>query len=99
MNYEEMMADGWKVRYEEGNKLTLMKGGWMACVNKASGTMSVFDPAGVSVAVPAHYSMEELEARRWRCKVCGKTADELTMVAFDGNMCIPCKQAQLAALG
>lgn len=98
MSYKDLILDDWEVRYQEGNKLTLMRDGWMACINKAADRMMIFDPAGVSVPVPEVYSMEELEARRWRCKRCGKTADQLEAVAFIGPRCIPCHRAVRAAL-
>jgi hypothetical protein len=97
-SYKDLLLDDWEVRYSAGNRLTLMNGGWMACVNKAADVMMIFDPAGVAVPVPEVYSMEELEASRWRCKACNRTADQLSTVALIGQLCVPCRKGQSAAL-
>ena len=99
ITYGEMLLDDWEVRYAAGNRITLTRDGWIACINKATGLMSIFDPAGVSVVPPDHYSMKALEEARWRCKLCKKTADQLETVAFVRGHCVPCHLKIVALLG
>lgn len=96
---EEMLADGWTVRYHEGNRMTLIREGWMAGVNVAADAMMIFDPAGVAVKVPEVYSWKALLAGRWYCKSCFRTADLLETPGFNKNFCMPCQAAEREALG
>lgn len=97
-NIERMLADGWSVRYHEGNRMTLEREGWMAMINVAADTGSIFDPAGVSVKFPETYSWEGLLKGRWYCKSCFKTADMLDTVAMVKDLCIPCLMAEKEAM-
>jgi hypothetical protein len=97
-NAELMRADGWAVRYEEGNRLTLEREGWMACINVAADVMMIFDPTGVAVKAPDTYAWGTLQAARWYCKSCFRTADMLETLAITPHLCWPCKQDELEAL-
>lgn len=98
MKLADLLLDDWEVRYEEGNKMTVQRDGWMVMANKASGAFRIYDPGGCSVPAPDIYSMEALESARWRCRLCGRTVDQLEEKAFNKTACVKCLREEKEAL-
>jgi hypothetical protein len=98
---EAAEQDGWEFEptYQHESRdthATAKREGWTIMVNarnERNASLGVWAPDGSGVVAPTIYSMDTLEAGRFRCDICEAEGVETHRVGFANRSCRPCLPA------